>query len=346
MTMEVRSLLSQAMLDTSGHQSGNLTPRRPNPVVILTPPPHKPKELSALDDAEMAEASLEGVPNTISPIAVTTRSRSITPPADMAELWENANKALEEMLATKATLDAHRQRAIWELGMELHRNESTTAESIKEIRAICSHVTLDAEALYFATVKGAKVAYVQTVNETKTTNACRIQEAKAACSVAIGDANTQGHLRPNHSTGSMAKPFKTWRNKSFERKAEAKLTSSPPVRLPYMPAQQSSKACWWPLITFCWGRHPCPTHSPYQKGPPQQSNSLPQQLLLCQCPSSPLSPKGGILPQTLWTACLWGEPHPRQPWKGPPAPNGEMSHLGTRCSSRAAQKHSAGTLTW
>ena len=146
----------------SGHGSGNLTLRRPNPVVVLTPPPHKPKDLPkpvdtssqvwTLDDAEMAEESLEGVPTTISPIAMTTRSRSITPPADAAELWENANKALEELLATKASIDTHRWRAIWELGMELHRNESTSAESIKEARAICSHVTLDAEALCFATV--------------------------------------------------------------------------------------------------------------------------------------------------------------------------------------------------
>ena len=121
--MEVRSLLSRAMLDTSGHGSGNSTQRKLNPVVILTPPPHKPKELpklvdtssqvSALDNVEMAEASLEGVPTAISPIAMTTRSRSITPLADVAELWENANKALEELLATKSSKDACRWRAIW-----------------------------------------------------------------------------------------------------------------------------------------------------------------------------------------------------------------------------------------
>ena len=109
--MEVRSLLSQVMLDLSGHRLGNWTPRRLNLVVVLTPPPHKLKELpklvdtssqvDALDDVEMAEASLEEVPTTISPIAMTTRSRSITPPVDMAELWEKANKALEELLATK-----------------------------------------------------------------------------------------------------------------------------------------------------------------------------------------------------------------------------------------------------
>ena len=238
----------------SGHGSGNSTLRRPNPVVILTPPPHKPKELpqlvdtssqvSTLDDAEMVEASLEGVPTTISPIAMTARSRSITPPEDMAELWENANNALEELLATEAFIDTHRQRAIWKLGMELCRNESTTAESIKEAKAICSHVTQDAEALCFATVKGAKVTYIQTIKEAKTTHACTTWEAEAACSVAIRDAKTWGPLRPNHSTGNMAKPSGTWWHKSSERKAEAKLTSSPPARLPYTPAQWSSKVCW------------------------------------------------------------------------------------------------------
>ena len=189
MTMEVWNLLTLVMLDTSGHGSGNLTLRRPNPVVILTPPPHKPKELlqpvdtssqvSTQEDAEMVEAFLEVVPTTISPIAVTTRSGSITPPTDMIELWENANKALEELLATKASIDACRQRAIWELGMELCQNESETTESNKEARVICSHVTLDAKDMCFATIK-----------EAKTTQACTIREAKAACSMAIRDAKT------------------------------------------------------------------------------------------------------------------------------------------------------------
>ena len=80
----------------SGHGSKNLTPRGPNPVVVLTPPPHKPKELlqpvdassqmSTQEDAERVEASLEGVPTTIFPIAMTNRSGSIIPPTDAAEL--------------------------------------------------------------------------------------------------------------------------------------------------------------------------------------------------------------------------------------------------------------------
>ena len=60
----------------------------------------------------------------------------------------------------KASIDAHRWRAVWELGMELHQNESEATKSLKEANAICSCVTQDAEALCFATVKGAKVTYI------------------------------------------------------------------------------------------------------------------------------------------------------------------------------------------
>ena len=73
MTMEVRELLSQVILDTSHHVSGNSTPKRPNPMVVLTPPPHKLRDpsgpvdtssqVSTLDDVEMAEASLEEIPS-------------------------------------------------------------------------------------------------------------------------------------------------------------------------------------------------------------------------------------------------------------------------------------------
>ena len=175
---------------------------------------------------------------------MTTRPRSITPPADMAELQEKANKALEELLATKSSIDAHRRRAIWELGMGLCLSELEIAESIREARAVCSNVTMDAEALCSSAVKEAKITYTQTVKEAKATCASTIQEAEAACSTAIRDDEMQRPLRPNHSTGNMPKPCGTWRNKPSVRKAEAKLTFSLPIRLPYMPAQQSSKACW------------------------------------------------------------------------------------------------------
>ena len=150
------------------------------------PPPQKSKELlqpvdtSSQTSAEMAEASLEGIPTSISPIATVSRSGSITPPSDTMELWENANKALEELLTTKASIDTHRQRAIWELGMELCQNGSQVTESIKEVKAVYSWAILD-----------VKTACSVTVKEAKTAQACIIQEAEAACSTAIRDVEAQ-----------------------------------------------------------------------------------------------------------------------------------------------------------
>ena len=184
MIMEVWNLLSQVMLDALDPGSKNSTPRRPNPVVILMPPPHKLKELlqpvdtsfqaSAQEEAEMAEASLEGVPTSISPITATTRSESITPSVDTVELWENANQALNKLLTTKACIEACRQRAVWELGTGLCWNESEATESLKEANTACSHATQDAKAQCVTIVKKAKITYTQTIQEAKVTQACDI----------------------------------------------------------------------------------------------------------------------------------------------------------------------------
>ena len=120
MTMEVRELLSQVGLDTSGHVSENLTPKRLNPMVVLTPPPHKlgepsgpvdaSSQVSTPDDAEMVEASLEEIPTAPSPTAKTPGPSGSTPPTDAGHLQEEANKALGGLLATKSSINAHWQK--------------------------------------------------------------------------------------------------------------------------------------------------------------------------------------------------------------------------------------------
>ena len=116
MTMEVRELLSWAGLDMSGHTSGNSTPKRLEPMVLVTPLPTKlddfPQpvgtsfQVSAPDDAEMEDASLEEIPAASSPTAKTPGPSSGTPPSDAAHLWEEANKALGEILSIKSSIDA------------------------------------------------------------------------------------------------------------------------------------------------------------------------------------------------------------------------------------------------
>ena len=63
---------------------------------------------------------------------------------------------------------------------------------------------------------------------------------------------SRGPLRLSHSKGSMATSCGTWRNKSSERKAEVKPTSSLPVRSPCTPAHQSLQVLWLLPTTFYW----------------------------------------------------------------------------------------------
>ena len=106
-------------------------------------------------------------------------------------LWANANKALEDLLTTKASSDAHRWRAIWELGIELCQNESQAAKSIREVKAVCSWVTLDAQTTCSWLTLDAKTFCSAAVKEAKTTRDHIICEAEAACSTAIRDVKAQ-----------------------------------------------------------------------------------------------------------------------------------------------------------
>ena len=96
--------------------------------------------VSAQDNVEMAEASLGEVPTTISPIAAALRSRSVMLPVSGPTLRED-QQSLRGAIGHQIIIDAHRWKAVWELGMDLHQNNSETAESIKEAKAICAHAS-------------------------------------------------------------------------------------------------------------------------------------------------------------------------------------------------------------
>ena len=108
--------------------------------------PQKPEDLpqpadtSSQASIDEGEASLEDIPTNISPIAAISGSRSVRPPVGLTELWTNTNKALDELLSTKGSIDARRWRAVWQLGMMLHQNESQAAASIKRSQ---SHLLSD-----------------------------------------------------------------------------------------------------------------------------------------------------------------------------------------------------------
>ena len=212
MTMEVRNLLSQAILEVSSCRSEHSSPRRPTSAVVFMTPPRKPDgplrpvDTSSQASDEEAEASLEDIPTSISPTAAIFRTGSITPPMDEMELWTNANKALDDLLTTKAFIDICRQRAMWELGIALCQSESKAAAPIKEAKAACSQVTLDAHATCSRltleaktncsqAILEAKTTCSMAVEKAKTTRGCMVQEAEATCSKAISEVEAQRVLK-------------------------------------------------------------------------------------------------------------------------------------------------------
>ena len=98
-------------------------------MVLVTPLPTKLEDfpqtvdtsskVSTPDDAEMEDASLEEIPAASSPTAKTPGPSSGAPSSDSVHLWEEANKALGELLLIKSSIDAHQQKLVWELGMDL-----------------------------------------------------------------------------------------------------------------------------------------------------------------------------------------------------------------------------------
>ena len=159
-------------------------------MVIMTPH-QKPEGLlqavntSSQARVEEAEASLEDIPANISPIAAISKSGSISPLVDLTDLWTNANRTLDDLLNTKGSIDARRQKAVWELGIILCQNESQVATSIKEAKFICFQATVDAQTAHSWLILEAKTNFLVAAKKAKTTRGSLVQEAEAACSKAI-----------------------------------------------------------------------------------------------------------------------------------------------------------------
>ena len=141
MTADVNDFLDQAMMEASSCESKHSSLGKITTVVVIMSPPQKsevslqPIDMSSQASIEEAEASLEDIPTNISPIATAYSSGSVSPPVDPSELQANANIAIDNMLYLKRSIDIKRQRAIWELGVMLHQNESQEAASVAAAKA-------------------------------------------------------------------------------------------------------------------------------------------------------------------------------------------------------------------
>ena len=200
MTTEVREILYQVVLDTSGHASWSSTPERLEPVVLVTPLSPKPEDfpkavntssqVSTPDGAEMEDACLEEIPTASFPTVKTPGPSGDTPPLDAAHLWEEANKAPGDLLVIKASIDVCWQKLVLDFGMAICQKESKTTESIKEAKAVCAH---------------------------------SIQEAKTHCSTAIRKADARGASQAGSIRQSHSKAIQHLEEEAIEEESKTQL---------------------------------------------------------------------------------------------------------------------------
>ena len=116
-TAKVNHLLDQAMAEASSHESELSSLEKVTEGVATTSPPQKlevtisPANTSSQTSMEEEEGSLEDISANISPIAAIHSSGSTSPSVDPLELQANANRAIDNMLHLKRSLDVKRQRA-------------------------------------------------------------------------------------------------------------------------------------------------------------------------------------------------------------------------------------------
>ena len=107
---------------------------------------------------------------------------------DLTKLWMNANKALDDLLSTKGSVDARRWRAVWDLGVLLCQTESQVATTVQEARTICSQMALGFWTACSQLILEARTGYLVGSKEAKRTRSHLLQEAEATCSKVICEA--------------------------------------------------------------------------------------------------------------------------------------------------------------
>ena len=182
-TTEVNHLIDQAIAEVSSCMSEQSSLEKITEAVATTSPPQKSEvivpqvDTSSQASIEEAEGSLEDIPTNISPIAAVYSSGSASPLVDLSELQANVNRAIDNRIHLKRSLDVERKRATQKLGVILHQNESQGAASIAAAKAVCSQAVTEAKANCWALVMEAKAAKHHSIHA-----------AEVTCSKAINDA--------------------------------------------------------------------------------------------------------------------------------------------------------------
>ena len=188
---EVDDLLKWGMEDDSSCKSEHSTTEKAaaaEAVMSLSQKAEVPAlsiDTSSQASVEEGEASMESNPVNISPAAATYSSHGGSPTVDLMELQVDANLAADHILSVKRSTDLKRQQVIWELGLQLHQNESKEAAANERAKVLHSREVLDAKVDFAKTVLEAKYKYRVAIQKAKTMRGNQLQESEITYSKAL-----------------------------------------------------------------------------------------------------------------------------------------------------------------
>ena len=104
---------------------------------------------------------------------------------NIVQLQKEVNKALDDLLMTRSSLDAHWRKQVSDFEMALHQNESEATEAIMEAKALCGSTIREAEAHCTTLIREAEAQHAILIREAVAQHDTLIREAEDNCASII-----------------------------------------------------------------------------------------------------------------------------------------------------------------
>ena len=217
MATKLHEFLSWAMLDTSSQASWGTTPGRPTSVALGNAPTSRVEDLPELKrpvlaipkpvatfqlaspQADMLDDTVPSsclqlfvplilLPETPEVVSIPTEPPSKKPtgadtgalPNEVLHLQGEMNRVMAWLLTTRASMDAHHRKQVWDTKPAFQQNEAQTTKGIRE-----------AEAVWAAAIRKAKVCCA-TVIQDEATCAAAIREVPTTCACILQQLHSNG----------------------------------------------------------------------------------------------------------------------------------------------------------
>ena len=186
----------------------------------------------------MDDPTLEEIHVSLPPLVKTLGPSWEAPCMDVAQLQEEANKALCHSLVTRSSLDARWRRQVSNFGMALCQIESETSNAVKEDKALCAHTIWDVETHQIVLISEAKVWHAACLKGIEDDCSLALAEVENHCSTAIRKAESSGTSKAYSIQQSNAKDIQHLEAEAIEEEGKdclaflttcsAALRASPP----------------------------------------------------------------------------------------------------------------------